>query len=157
MDISHGSRTAGSAIGRWLRSVLFGIAVLLAIPQVVHVQGLDICGCASFPGLQPFDSANQATWPPGTTLASTSLTMPLPPDGILRFSSFSLVNRYLFFERNAANTPVTILVAGDVTLRNTGGCCFYIGLTGNRGSNGTAEIAGMGGMGGPGGFRGGDG
>jgi len=84
----------------------------LLAPAVVHVQGLDICGCAGFPNLQPFDSTIPSTFPTGTTDVNGIINIPLPPDGILRFSSFRLVNRYLSFSANAGNTPVTILNAG---------------------------------------------
>ena len=68
------------------------------------MQVLDLCGCANFPGLQPFDSTVSSTFPPGTSDNGSTITLTLPPDGILRFSSFRLVNRYLAFTRNALNT-----------------------------------------------------
>lgn len=139
-----------------LRALALVIGGILALPSVVNVQGLDICGCANFPGLQPFDSNNSATWPPGTTLSSTTFTIPLPPDGILRFSSFTSVNRFFVFNSNARNTPVTILVAGDFSYTGTS-CCYYMNLTGARGTGGSSSAAGIGGVGGPGGSRGGDG
>jgi hypothetical protein len=133
-------------------------AFVLAAPSLARMQGsLDLCGCASFPGLQPFDSTVSSTFPPGTTDSGTTITFTLPPDGILRFSSFRVVNRYIGFTRNALNTPVTILVAGNVTLQSTVGCCYYFVLNGSRGSNGNGEVAGVGGLGSNGGFRGGDG
>jgi hypothetical protein len=136
--------------------IFFAAACLLLLAPTFEAQGLDICGCASVPGLQPFDSSNASTFPPGTSDSSGTLTIPLPPDGILKFSSFTLQNRHVQFVRNAANTPVTILVAGDVSMLG-GGCCYNVSVSGADGSSGNSSTAGVGGLGGPGGFRGGDG
>ena len=51
------------------RRLALTIASVLLAVGLVQTQGLDICGCANFPGLQPFDAANSSTWPPGTTLS----------------------------------------------------------------------------------------
>jgi hypothetical protein len=132
-------------------------AGLTLIAPVMDAQQLDICGCATIPNLQPFDSANPATFPPGTSDNGTALTLTIPADGVFRFSSFTITNRQVSFVRNAANSPVTILVAGDATLNSTQGCCFSFTVAGSGGSNGNGSFAGVGGLGGPGGFRGGDG
>jgi hypothetical protein len=136
---------------------MLGLASLLAAPLVVGTQGLDICGCATLPDLQAFDSRDPNTYPPGTTLSGDVLTIPLPADGILEFASFYLENRNLVFQRNAANTPVTILVAGNVTMNSTFGCCYSVNVSGVAGLGGTGSVPGVGSLGGPGGFRGGDG
>jgi hypothetical protein len=57
------------------------------------------------------------------------------------------------FTRNEANTPVTILVTGDVYIGYRG----HVMVDGNRGTDGTNGLNGEGGLGGPGGFRGADG
>ncbi|HWQ00464.1 MAG TPA: hypothetical protein VNK92_08335 [Vicinamibacterales bacterium] len=133
-----------------------GLAGLLLTPGIVDTQALDICGCAAIPDLRPFDSRDTATYPPGTTVSGEFITLPLPPDGILRFSSVFVDRRHIRFQRSAANAPVTILVAGDVTFQ--GACCFHtLSVSGDAGSGGTAGGAGVGGLGGPGGYRGGDG
>jgi hypothetical protein len=139
-----------------MKKFILTACLLLAAPAF-EAAGLDICGCAAVPGLQPFDSSNAATFPPGTTDTgfNGSLTIPLPADGILKFSSFAVQNRNVTFVRNAANTPVTILVAGDVAITGTI-CCFSVSVSGSDGISGTASLAGVGGLGGPGGFRGGD-
>jgi hypothetical protein len=131
--------------------------VLLAAPAF-QAQGLDICGCASVPGLQPFDSQNPATFPPGTSDSGIdgSMTIPLPPDGILKFSSFNMLRRHVSFALSAANAPVTILVAGDVNITSSF-CCYSFSVAGSNGGGGSSSLAGGGGLGGPGGFRGGDG
>jgi hypothetical protein len=135
---------------------MLGVSALLAVPLIVDTQGLDICGCATIPGLQPFDSANPATHPPGTTVNGSTVNIAVPADGILRFSSFSAQHN-LTFVRNAANTPVTILVSGDVSFFSSGGCCLNVTVSGDAGTNASPSVPGVGGLGGPGGFRGGDG
>jgi hypothetical protein len=143
--------------GRAAALVLAAAGMLLAAPAF-DAQGIDICGCATVPGLQPFDSSDPSTFPPGTTDtgANGSMSIPLPPDGILKFSRFNLQNRQLSFGANAANTPVTILVAGDVNIIGSF-CCFAFSVAGSNGVAGNSSFAGVGGLGGPGGFRGGDG
>jgi hypothetical protein len=120
-----------------------------------EAQGLDLCGCATTPNLQPFDSADPATFPPGVRQRHLH-DIPIPSSGILKFSSFKVVNRQLAFATNNLNNPVTILVAGNVTISSTVGCCFNFNVSGGNGSGGNSSFAGVGGAGGPGGFRGGD-
>jgi hypothetical protein len=130
--------------------------------SVLAQQVLDICGCAGDATLRPFNAADPSTYPTGTTGCSSPCTsgtinFQLPPSGILKFSSFTVDGGFnVGFTRNAANTPVTILVAGDVLLRGAFGCCQTFGVGGGGGISGTASTAGVGGLGGNGGFRGGD-
>jgi hypothetical protein len=131
-------------------------ACLLLFSARFKAQVLDICGCATLPGLQPFDSAIPSTFPPGTSDNGNTITFTLPDDGIFRFSSFRVNGRNVQFNRNAGNTPVTILVAGDVNILNSG-CCPSFSVSGASGSGGNSSFAGVGGQAGPGGFRGGDG
>lgn len=151
--------TPNAPRNRWLvrraRSAVIAFAIVLA-PWAVDTQVLDICGCGSIPNLPAFDSRNAATHPPGTIVTGTTVTLQVPVDGIFRFSSFYARN-HLKFTANARNTPVTILVAGDVTLESTTGCCWDFDVRGQGGSSGTTNAAGIGGLGGPGAFRGGDG
>jgi hypothetical protein len=156
MDRSPEPQARRQSGGAWLRAITLGLASLLAVPLIVDTQVLDICGCATIPGLQPFDSTNPATHPPGTTVNGTTVNIAVPPDGILRFSSLFARN-HLTFQRNAANTPVTILVSGDVTFSSATGCCWNVSVTGDRATDASASAPGVGGLGGPGGFRGGDG
>ena len=150
--------TTHNTIGARAAAVVIAAACMLLAAPGFEAQGIDICGCAAVPGLQPFESSNSATFPPGTSDSgfNGSMTIPLPPDGILRFSSFTVQNRQISFVANAANTPVTILVAGDVNLSGSF-CCFNFSVAGSTGSGGSSSFAGVGGLGGPGGFRGGDG
>ena len=136
--------------------LIVATACLFVGASTVFEAQADLCGCASVPDLQPFDSDNSATFPPGTFSSGTTLVLPLPPDGIFRFSSFRLRNRFTSFSRNAANTPVQILVSGNVELSGAT-CCYFIDVGGAGGGGGNGQAPGMGGLGGPGGFRGGDG
>lgn len=129
-----------------------------------HAQApADICGCAGSPSLGAFNTLDPATYPAGTQSSFRNLVIPLPEDGILVFDSFNVAPRAsgqcligIGFIRNAANTPVTILVKGNVTLTGTSCQHSYIHVQGSGGSSGTVQFAGVGGLGGPGGFRGGD-
>jgi hypothetical protein len=142
--------------------VVIAAVVFSGDGRVLAQQVLDICGCAGDPTLTPFNAADPSTYPAGTSgcsspCSSGTIVFPLPPSGILKFSSFTVDGGFnIFFSRNAANTPATILVAGDVLLRGAFGCCQSFSVGGNNGSNGTGSIAGVGGLGGNGGFRGGD-
>ena len=123
----------------------------------------DLCGCAKHPdSLGAFDSADPTTWPPGTEISKAQnwrMYIPLPPDGVLIFDSFKAErwkghgNCEIWFKPNAANTPVTILVAGDFFLKTR----VHIVVYGMNATNGHHKVNGRGGVGGPGGFRGGDG
>lgn len=142
-------------VARRARSAVIAFAIALA-PWAVDTQGLDICGCGSIPNLPAFDSTNPATHPPGTVVSGTTVFLQVPEDGIFRFSSFFARNHIKFLP-NARNTPVTVLVSGDVNFISATGCCWTLDIRGQVGSTGTTNAAGIGGLGGPGAFRGGDG
>jgi hypothetical protein len=156
---------SGSFVSSRVR-VGFARAVLsLAIVGGLGVVGssqvqLDVCGCKNNPGsLGNFNTLDPNTYPPGTATGYGYLVLPLPPDGVMVFNSMNIQWRpgdpgYLevFFARNAANTPATVLVSGDVTLRaNT-----YLRLSGEGVVGASQNVLGKGSLGGPGGFRGGD-
>jgi hypothetical protein len=77
------------------------------------------------------------------------------------FNSINLVERAPYigygltvrFIRNAANTPVTLLVNGDLNI----GQSVVLTVAGDNGITGSTNALGKGGLGGPGVFRGGDG
>jgi hypothetical protein len=148
------------AVPLWLRLT---VVCLLATTSPALAQGLvDLCGCAG-DALKAFDASDPQTYPPGTTGCATpcksgTIVLPLPADGVLRFSRFVADGAFaISFRPNAANTPVTVLVAGDVVLRGSS-CCGTLSVTGNRGDAATLERGvGVGGPGGPGAFRGGRG
>jgi hypothetical protein len=150
----------------WRRRIGPALAVAcaaLAWPLVAQTLP-DLCGCRDHPNsLGAFDLRDRATWPPGTTVSTRFVTIPLPADGVLVFDSMYLEYSAaavpaccpveVGFTDNAANTPVTILVKGNVTIQNN----TQIQVRGSAGGNGTPDMFGVGGRGGNGGFRGGDG
>jgi hypothetical protein len=134
----------------------------LGVDATAGEQTLDnLCGCRGHPqSLGAFDLADDKSWPAGSRLDRTTLFLTLPEDGVLVFDSFQGVRKegdnnhwYIRFERNAQNTPVTLLVAGDFELAPY----VDIFLEGSNGEAGSRHIFGRGGAPGPGGFRGGDG
>lgn len=144
-----------------IKALLLGLG-MLAPMLVAADQGLDnICGCKGHPkSLGAFDMSDEKTWPAGSVLKDRVLTLPLPPDGVLVFDSFRAVrgekerdHLYIQFERNAHNTPVTLLVAGDFITSGYRDIRLY----GSNGEGGNDRIFGRGGLPGNGGFRGGDG
>ncbi|PYN29442.1 MAG: hypothetical protein DMD98_21125, partial [Candidatus Rokuibacteriota bacterium] len=160
------------ALGRgWPLALLVVLGCLALGADVGEGQQRDICGCANDPNsLGDFDAINQATYPPGTTRTAVNggghnrITLPLPASGVLSFKSFAAPYGNFFggccdnrtdivFARNAANNPVTILVAGDVQI----GPSVFLMVNGDDATSGSSGINGLGGLGGPGGFRGGDG
>lgn len=139
--------------------VLCALVCCLLWPGV-SLAVLDICDCTGLPSLGAFDSSNSSTYPPGTTVSSGVVTIPLPqaPDDRLVFSSFTVANSNpVKFGRNDANTPVTLLVTGNVTIGTSPTSGILLNVAGNAGLNGGASSIGLGGLGGPGGLRGGEG
>jgi hypothetical protein len=128
-----------------------------------HAQ-TDICGCTGSPSPGAFDTLDPATYPAGTQSSFRNLVIPLPEDGIFVFDSFNIAPRpsdncliNVGFQRNPANTPVTILVKGNVTISGTNCTDSGLYVSAAGGSSGTTQSVGFGGLGGPGGLRGGDG
>jgi hypothetical protein len=144
--------------------VLGGLPLMLVVAALL-VPGIsraafDICGCVGSPrSLGAFDTNNPASYPPGTQNSVQQMRIPLPPDGVLVFDSFRVVARasdfgflQFGFIPNETNTPVTILVSGDVEIGpNTS---TFLDLAGSPPS--CSDVC-EGGVGGPGGFPGGDG
>lgn len=155
-----GTRRAASAIA-------FGAVLLLGGEGARAQAAFDFCGCAGSPeSLGSFHSNDPATWPAGTVDIENGcyphLRIPVPESGVLVFDSFTVSNRAtscgtrearVSFVPNAANTPVTLLIRGDLTV----GDGDYLWVIGTEGSAGTSGSNGVGGRGGPGGFSGGDG
>jgi hypothetical protein len=89
---------------------------------------------------------------------SGTVLVPLPPDGVLNYTTISIPSGVTVkFNRNAANTPVVLLVQGSVTISGvidvSGGDAPGAG---NAGSGNLADD-GQPGLGGPGGYDGGRG
>lgn len=80
-------------------------------------------------------------------------TVTLPPDGIFNHTTVTIPTGVTVdFVRNAANTPVTLLATGDITIAGT------IDVSGKKGVDfGGALPINPGGAGGPGGYDGGSG
>lgn len=140
-------------------SLAVGLAVLGSSGDAAAQS---ICGCESTPGLVALDTNDPASVAAlGGTISSNVVTLPLPGDGVIRLASLSVVHAPGFSSAGLRFTgssnlpvpPVTLLVAGDVTI----GPNAYITVSGQDGTGGSSAAAGAGGAGGPGGFRGGDG
>ncbi len=93
----------------------------------------------------------------GALSPTANVAVTLPPDGVLNYTTVSIPSGVtVTFVKNAANTPVTLLATGDVTISGT------LSVNGVNGQSGQDfRVAGAflatGGVGGPGGFRGGNG
>jgi hypothetical protein len=121
---------------------------------------LSIATAAALAGIAPgawaFDSGS--TGADGAFNATVNTQVPLPPSGVLNYTTFNVAAGVtVTFGKNATNTPVVILASGDVTIAGT------IDLNGTGGTaTGTAGDGQLGddgqpGIGGPGGFDGGRG
>ena len=160
-DRSVSDRSAACA---WRRSALIGLAVASALGLVIAEPAraqADICGCAGAPSLGAFDSADQSTWPPGSSFSNANILIPMPADGVFVFDSITIDRTPTDFLASVTFQPdpsapapaLTLLVSGDFTQSPS----TTINLDGRVGVNGTTGAAGDGGLPGPGGFRGGDG
>jgi len=77
---------------------------------------------------------------------SSSVTVPLPPSGVLNYTTVNIPQNVIVrFTRNSLNTPVTILATGNVT------------ISGEIVVSGDSNNGRLGGLGGSGGSRGGNG
>lgn len=157
MGMSNGNHSSRRARRRTL---LFSMMLVAGFGVVVSPQGqLNVCGCANHPAsLGTWDNTIDSTYPPGTITAFGSRQVPLPADGVMVFSDINLVAKQgeavvITFIRNDANTPVTLLASGNVTI----GAFVTLRVSGDAGVSADTNNLGNGGLGGPGGFRGGDG
>src|SRR2546426_1234378 len=88
----------------------------------------------------------------GAFSPSSNTTVALPADGILNYTTFTvLAGVTVSFTPNSANTPVTLLATGDVTITGT------LSVNGFPGATSGGNPPSPGGAGGPGGFAGGRG
>lgn len=99
-----------------------------------------------------FDSGS--TGADGAFAPTTNTVVPLPPSGVLNYTSVNIPTGVtVSFQRNAANTPVVILASGLVKIAGT------IDISGGAGTTSTLPVVlgvtNRGGVGGPGGFNGG--
>jgi hypothetical protein len=93
----------------------------------------------------------------GAFTTTVDAVITLPPDGVLQYTTFTVpAGKTVSFKKNAANTPVTILASGDVTINGT----LTVSAQTNPTDSGTWGDGVLGddgrpGTGGPGGFDGG--
>jgi hypothetical protein len=121
-------------------------ATIGALALLVCISAMLLSAPAAAQG--GFDSGS--TGADGAFTPTTSQTVQLPASGVFNFTTVNIPSGVTIkFNRNANNTPVTILTTGSVTIAGT------IDVSGQDGaSNGPAT---GGGAGGPGGFDGGRG
>jgi len=120
--------------------------------ESVYWIGLILSAWAGAVSGQTFSSGS--TGADGAFSPTANTVVPLPADGVLNYTTVTIpAGVTVTFQRNAANTPVTLLTTGDVTISGT------INVGGSQGGNEntSSNIAAAGGLGGPGGFRGGNG
>jgi hypothetical protein len=117
--------------------------------------GLGLGWLAVQPGpvvAQTFTSGS--TGADGAFNPTTTTTLTLPPNGVFNFTTVTIpAGVTVRFTRNAANTPVTVLATGDVTIAGTIDVSGTAGLAWRSGT----WVGTTGGAGGPGGFDGGHG
>jgi hypothetical protein len=166
--MEHGNRRR-SGLG-------LALAALLAAGEAHAQATTDFCGCEGSESLGSFNSHDPSTYPPGVVGTHAAplqnfigdcedaIRIPLDTDGdgdgVLVFDEFVVeggsprgCNLNVDFIRNVANTPVTILVKGDVSIASGG----RISVRGFTGGSGTTGAPGSPGAPGPGGFAGGEG
>jgi hypothetical protein len=116
--------------------------------------------CLAWSGIaaaQTFNSGStgaDGAYAPSCSPTPCTVTETLPPDGIFNYTTVTIPSGVTVrYTKNAANTPVTILATGDVTINGT---INVNGTAGAQGSTATSVVR-LGAPGGPGGFNGGNG
>lgn len=116
-----------------MKMLRHGMVVLIGLMVVLGISPLSWA----------FDSGSTGT---ADLVVSSNMTITLPADGVLQYINVTVNSgATLKFNRNANNTPVTILASGNVTVN---------GSINVDGANGNQNVPGNGG---PGGFDGGTG
>ncbi len=119
---------------------------------IVGILGLIVAFTWVNPAVAQFSSGSTGAL--GAFNPASNTTVTLPADGILNYTTVTIPSGVtVTFTPNAANTPVTMLATGNVTITGT------INVNGADGQGGTpiAGVIRLGGAGGPGGFPGGNG
>lgn len=107
-------------------------------------------------GASAFDSGS--TGVDGALNPAVSTEIELPPDGILNYSSVNIPSGVtVSFKRNALNTPIYMLVQGNVTIAGTVWVAGKDGKPTGTYGDGALGDDGVPGEGGPGGYDGGRG
>ncbi|MCG3116641.1 MAG: hypothetical protein LLH30_13250 [Candidatus Manganitrophus sp. SA1] len=116
--------------------ILSALVISLIQPRFIHAQ--------------TFNSGS--TGADGAFSPAASVVLEMPPDGVFNFTTINVPSGVLVtFNKNAANTPVTLLASGDVTINGS------ISVNGTSGQISSGAVRALGGKGGPGGFDGGEG
>jgi len=131
--------------------------------QVATLAALALLGLAA-PAQATFDSGSVCANPAdpnclGAFNPTINTTVTLPPDGVLNYTTINIpAGVTVSFKNNAANTPVTILASGNVTIAGAISVSTQTAPT-NSGTYGDGVLGddGQPGTGGPGGFDGGSG
>jgi hypothetical protein len=134
-------------------------------PRLAALTAATLLGISSVVFAAPFDSgsicATNAADPKclGAFNPTIDTVIDLPPDGILHYTTFTVnAGRTISFRKNAANTPVTILASGNVTINGLIYVTPPVAPTpSGQAGDGTFGDDGKPGKGGPGGFDGGAG
>src|SRR3989442_1157037 len=125
----HGTTSAG-----FFRLLTFPLGLLAIIFSLLSTAAYS----------QAFSSGS--TGADGAFNPSSNVKIPLPPNGTFNYTTVNIPSGVtVTYTRNAANTPVTILASGDVTISGT------IDISGTGSNNGPSPFP----TGGPGGFDGG--
>src|SRR5712691_2678600 len=131
-------------IRKWMASSL-GVALMLVW-----------IGPASGQTFSSGSTGADGAYAPTCAPTPCTVTEALPPSGVYNYTTVTIPSGVTVrYTRNAANTPVTLLAAGDVTIMGTISVNGGNGLDGS--TTGTGLIFNAGGLGGPGGFNGGNG
>ena len=112
------------------------------------------CALATAAEAQTFNSGSTGALG-ALSVTSGTVTLTTPPDGVFNYTTINVSNATLRFTRNTANTPITLLASGNVTITN--GIIDVSGANGGSAGFGQTFVAPNGGPGGPGGFDGGAG
>jgi len=111
-----------------------------------------LLGWTSLGFAQTFVSGSTGADGAFTPAANTTVT--LPPSGVFNYTTVNIpAGVTVTYTPNAANTPVTVLATGNVTIAG------ILSVNGTNGANGstTGPLVNPGALGGPGGFNGGQG
>lgn len=113
------------------------------------------CAIAGTAHAQTFNSGSTGALGP-LTVTSGTVTLTTPPDGVFNYTTITIGGgATVRFTRNGANSPITLLATGDVTITNA--TIDVSGANGGAAGFGQTFVAPNGGVGGPGGFNGGAG
>lgn len=119
-----------------------------------------VCCCSMIPSAfaTPFSSGStgaDGAYAPTCSPTPCTVTQPLPANGVFNYTTVTIpAGVTVKYARNAANTPVIVLAAGDVTIAGTLDVSGSAGVNSGFGTVGDRSVPGQGG---PGGFDGGRG